>query len=112
MTCRDHYVSRVVWFDEHGLLVVWTTRDQTHSSLVLCDLERNWNCGELYTLKSTSGWVDGFERGLLSAANLKQVVVRIPRMVNAEKGDFYHIATIDITVSSISIHIFSLRELV
>ena len=58
---------------------------------------------KLYDLKSKTGWVDGFEDGLLSAAFVDQVIIRIPKFGSKIRGDFYHIAAINIKVRRIKI---------
>ena len=122
---RDYYVSRVIWYDDKRLLIVWTRRDQRRSLLTICDSNYQWKCQEvcvklkiiklisktnpsfyikkkptkLYDLFSTTGWVDGFEDGLLSAAYVDKVIIRTPKFGSKIRGDFYHIAAINIKVT-------------
>lgn len=127
---RDFYISRVIWYDDERLLIVWTKRNQQRSLLTICDSNYQWKCQEvcvkkksidqsineliflfhflknnikLYDLKSKTGWVDGFEDGLLSAAFVDQVIIRIPKFGSKIRGDFYHIAAINIKVRRIKI---------
>nr|XP_027196831.1 prolyl endopeptidase FAP-like [Dermatophagoides pteronyssinus] len=99
---RDFYISRVIWYDDERLLIVWTKRNQQRSLLTICDSNYQWKCQELYDLKSKTGWVDGFEDGLLSAAFVDQVIIRIPKFGSKIRGDFYHIAAINIKDKSIN----------
>ena len=75
----DYYITKVTWYDNDRILIVWTTRNQTESTLVICDRFKDWTCDELYRLKGGRGWVDGFENGLLSGRHHDCVLVRIPK---------------------------------
>lgn len=98
----DFYVSKVAWYDNERLLVAWTGRNQTSSTLVLCDRTSSWSCEEIYTLSADKGWVDGFESGLLSAPDQHAVLVRINKPVKVGSGsteEYYHVASISVKVS-------------
>lgn len=98
----DFYVSKVAWYDNERLLVAWTGRNQSSSTLVLCDRTRSWSCEEIYTLSADKGWVDGFESGLLPAPDQHAVIVRVNKLVKDASGsseEYYHVASINVKVS-------------
>lgn len=101
IAAQDFYITKVAWYDNDHLLVAWTVRNQTESTLVICERANNWACEELYRLRADRGWVDGFESGLLGARDKNSVLVRIGKWINQERSEFFHIARIDRNVSSL-----------
>ncbi|UXI16219.1 putative UDP-glucose 4-epimerase [Sarcoptes scabiei] len=99
---KDFYITKVLWFDDQRLLIAWTLRNQRLSLLTVCELKNLWKCDELYDLTSSTGWVDGFENGLMAASNLNRVIIRIPRFIDKNKGEFFHLATINLKDKSIN----------
>lgn len=89
-----------MWYDEDRLLVAWTARNQSTTTLVLCNRYRLWKCEEIYRLALDTGWIDGFESGLLVAPINNSIVVRIPKPVGNDL--FFHVAAIDISSKAIA----------
>ncbi|KPM08952.1 inactive dipeptidyl peptidase 10-like protein [Sarcoptes scabiei] len=105
---KDFYITKVLWFDDQRFLIAWTLRNQRLSLLTVCELKNLWKCDELYDLTSSTGWVDGFENGLMAASNLNRVIIRIPRFIDKNKGEFFHLATINLKIMAFFFELSSL----
>ncbi|XP_076313109.1 prolyl endopeptidase FAP-like isoform X1 [Tachypleus tridentatus] len=95
MKDKDHYITQVTWIDNSRLLVVWLCRSQNYSIISICEKVNNrWQCVKNVEEKSTSGWVELYDK-LVISEDKKAYFVRLP-VNDGLNGKFRHVFKVDI----------------
>ncbi|XP_022237849.1 prolyl endopeptidase FAP-like [Limulus polyphemus] len=90
----EHYFTQVTWIDSTRLAVVWLRRSQNYSVISICEEDKGWQCTKNIEETSRTGWVDIYER-LIISEDKKSYFLRLP-VNDGSNGKFRHIIKVDI----------------
>jgi acetyl esterase/lipase len=95
---EQHYINRINWLTNDKLALVWSSRNQSTSIVVVCSMHLSssarWKCEKNLHLNAEKGWLDINDD--LLPLNADHYLALIPKFEGADVGYFKHIAKVSL----------------
>lgn len=106
---EQHYINRINWLTNEKLALIWSSRNQNNSFVVICSMlpgiSAGWKCEKNLNLRAENGWLDINDD--LLPLNADYYLALIPKFEGSEVGNFKHIAKVSIKEPNSFVHITS-----
>lgn len=94
LAARDHYINRIQWLTNNKLGLIWSSRSQNESQVLICARASNWRCETSFAWQAPSGWLDIGDH--LHPLDQDHYLLLVPKFESAERGNFTHLAKVSI----------------